>query len=92
MNDDGSNVPTDTNIEPPTSGLGAEPLADAPVSIASSPIEGTDALYQLTQTDVSSLLSFAASLAIELYVIIALLLIVAGLLFGSIATRFWKVG
>lgn len=48
--------------------------------------------YELSQADVSAILGLASTLAVELYVVIALLLIVAGLLFGSIATRFWKVG
>lgn len=48
--------------------------------------------YELSQTDVQALLSLASTLTVELYIVIALLLIVAGLLFGSIATRFWKVG
>lgn len=48
--------------------------------------------YELSQADVSALIGLASTLAVELYVVIALLLIVVGLLFGSIATRFWRVG
>ena len=48
--------------------------------------------YQITQQDVSSLTSLAATVSVELWVLIALLVLIAGLIFSAIATRFWKVG
>lgn len=48
--------------------------------------------YQITQQDVGSLTSLAATVSIELWVIVALLVLIAGLIFGSVVTRFWKVG
>lgn len=48
--------------------------------------------YELGRADVDALLGFASSLTVEMYVVIALLLLIAGLLFAGIATRLWKVG
>lgn len=48
--------------------------------------------YQITQQDVSNLTSLAATVSVELWVLIALLVLIAGLIFAAIATRFWKVG
>lgn len=48
--------------------------------------------YQITQQDVSSLTSLATTVSVELWILIALLVLIVGLIFGGIATRFWKVG
>ncbi|MEG0324872.1 MAG: hypothetical protein RR619_12805 [Raoultibacter sp.] len=48
--------------------------------------------YQITQQDVSGLVSLATTVSVELWVLIALLVLIAGLIFAAIATRFWKVG
>ncbi|MEA5020226.1 MAG: hypothetical protein VB027_07645 [Gordonibacter sp.] len=48
--------------------------------------------YQITQQDVTNLTSLATTVSVELWVLIALLVLIAGLIFAAIATRFWRVG
>lgn len=65
-------------------------MDDAVATAAAEAVEPVK--YVLSQSDVQSLLALASSLTVELYVVIALLLVVAGLLFGAVVTRFWRVG
>lgn len=45
--------------------------------------------YEITQTDVNALLGFASTVEVTLYIILAVLILVFGMLFALIATKGW---